>query len=242
MIRLASYNIHSAIGRDRRYSPRRIRDVLLEIDADVYALQEVESDAAGLDFLQWLAAQTGMKAVAGPTILREYGHYGNALLARCPISEVGFVDLTWSRREPRGAIAADLACEGACLRVVATHLGLRPAERRELIRKLLRLFNDNPRERSVLAGDLNEWFLWGRPLRRLRAHFAPSPSLKTFPSGMPFFALDRIYATPAWMVKDLRVHATDLARQASDHLPLVATLQIHQEAAEVPRPQSRLAA
>lgn len=41
-LRIASYNVHRAIGTDRRFSPQRILDVLREIDADVVALQEVE--------------------------------------------------------------------------------------------------------------------------------------------------------------------------------------------------------
>ena len=35
----ASYNIHKAVGLDRRRDPERIMAVLREIDADVIALQ-----------------------------------------------------------------------------------------------------------------------------------------------------------------------------------------------------------
>lgn len=38
-LRLASYNVHRAIGRDRRCEPQRILDVIREIDPDVVALQ-----------------------------------------------------------------------------------------------------------------------------------------------------------------------------------------------------------
>ena len=109
---------------------------------------------------------------------------------------------------------------------MATHLGLRPAERREQVQQLLHLFREHPHDPSVLLGDLNEWFLWGRPLRRLHRHFRHTPSPATFPSGMPFLALDRIWAHPRTMLRKLTVHRTPTARAASDHLPLVATLEL----------------
>jgi endonuclease/exonuclease/phosphatase family metal-dependent hydrolase len=54
-MRIASYNVHRAIGRDGRTDPKRILGVLKEIDADVYALQEVEAHDGGSDMLGWLA-------------------------------------------------------------------------------------------------------------------------------------------------------------------------------------------
>ncbi len=79
-MRLASYNVHRAIGRDRRTEPERILGVIREMDADVVALQEVEAHDTGGDMLAWLARETGMHAVAGTTLARHDGHYGNGLL------------------------------------------------------------------------------------------------------------------------------------------------------------------
>ena len=77
---------------------------------------------------------------------------------------------------------------------------------------------------TVLAGDVNEWYLWGRPLRWLHAHFGVTPALPTFPSRRPLLALDRVWTEPAAMLAFLSVHRSPLARIASDHLPLVARL------------------
>jgi endonuclease/exonuclease/phosphatase family metal-dependent hydrolase len=73
---------------------------------------------------------------------------------------------------------------------------------------------------------LNEWFLWGRPLRWLHAVFRDTPSPATFPSGRPVFALDRLWVRPRAMLGTLAVHRSATARIASDHLPLVATLRL----------------
>jgi endonuclease/exonuclease/phosphatase family metal-dependent hydrolase len=225
-LRLASYNIHCGIGRDGRFSEQRILDVLREIDADVVALQEVESRASGIDMLAWLADQTGFHSIAGTTLVHADGHYGNGVLARCPIVSSELLDLSWRGREPRGAIAVDLDCSGEKLRVVATHLGLRPAERRQQVQQLLDLFRKRPGERAVLVGDLNEWFLWGRPLRRLHAYFTETPAPATFPAFSPVFALDRLWTHPRAILRRLSVHISATARVASDHLPLVAEIEL----------------
>lgn len=226
-LRLASYNVHRAVGRDRRHEPRRILDVIREIGADVIALQEVEAHDSGGDMLAWLGAETGMRAIAGTTLKRHDGHYGNGILTRCDIEATRLVDLSFRNREPRGAIAADLRLNGSgTLRVVATHLGLRPAERREQVERLVKLFTWHEQDRAVLMGDLNEWFLWGRPLKHLHRYFDATPAVATFPSGMPVLALDRLWTHPGSILRELKAHDSALARIASDHLPLVATLEI----------------
>ena len=226
-LRLASYNVHRAIGRDRRKEPARILGVLREIDADVVALQEVEAHDSGGDMLAWLAAETGMRAIAGTTLVRHDGRYGNGLLTRCEIKATQLVDLSYRDREPRGAIAADLQLNGSStLRVVATHLGLRPAERREQVERLVKLFTWQEQDRSVLMGDLNEWFLWGRPLKHLHRYFDATRAVATFPSRRPIFALDRVWTHPGSILRELKAHDSALARVASDHLPLVATLEV----------------
>jgi endonuclease/exonuclease/phosphatase family metal-dependent hydrolase len=225
-LRLVSYNIHGGVGRDRRFNERRILDVLREVDADVVALQEVENSRHGLDMLKWLASELGCHHVAGATRVADDMHYGNGLLARCPIQASTLHDLSWRGREPRGAIAADVQCGGQRLHVVATHLGLRPAERREQVTRLINLFRQRPNEPAVLLGDLNEWFLWGRPLRRLHRFFERTPCPPTFPARLPFLSLDRVWTHPRSLLKSLKTHRSATACVASDHLPLVATLEL----------------
>ena len=60
----------------------------------------------------------------------------------------------------------------------------------------------------------------------LHRRFGPMPSLRTFPSRFPVFALDRIWVQPRASLLDVRVHRTPLARRASDHLPLTARVRL----------------
>jgi endonuclease/exonuclease/phosphatase family metal-dependent hydrolase len=71
-------------------------------------------------------------------------------------------------------------------------------------------------------GDVNEWFLIGRPLRWLHRHFKNVPAPATFPARLPLLALDRIWVKPRAMLLSIQRHDTALARLASDHLPVVA--------------------
>jgi endonuclease/exonuclease/phosphatase family metal-dependent hydrolase len=81
----------------------------------------------------------------------------------------------------------------------------------------------------MLAGDLNEWFLWGRPLRMLQQQFPDTPHRRTFPARFPVFSLDRVWVHPREALVSLEEHASKLARIASDHLPLVATINIRRQ-------------
>ncbi|HCD06030.1 MULTISPECIES: endonuclease/exonuclease/phosphatase family protein [unclassified Methylophaga] len=223
---IATYNIHACIGSDGQFDPARIAAVLQELDADIIALQEVEHHSIDeLDLLEYLAYQTGHEALAGPTLFRETRHYGNALLTRLPLRSFKHIDLSFSGCEPRGAIEATFDVAGYELQVIATHLGLKPAERRWQVKQLLEIKSQQEADISCLLGDVNEWLLWGRPLRWLHQHFSAQPHLPTFPAGWPVFALDRIWISPQRCQIKLSVHKTALARQASDHLPLVVKMR-----------------
>lgn len=230
-IEVASYNVHGGVGTDGRFMPKRVAGVLNEIAADIIALQEVESRTTGFDMLRFLAEHTGYHAIPGPTLVRPDGEYGNALLTRFAPLSTRRLDLSVPRREPRGAIDAMLACtvsegEHFPLRVIATHLGLWPKERRLQVKRLLSSLREQPGVPTVLLGDVNEWFLWGRPLRWLHAYFERAPHVATFPSRLPVFALDRIWSSPRAVLVSVASHRSELARCASDHLPLVSRLRL----------------
>jgi len=224
---IATYNIHGAVGTDGRFAPARIARVLKETAADVVALQEVPlGGGRAPNVLEYLQSETGYRSAAGATITEPGRHFGNAVLSRYPMLEVRSIDLSFRAFEPRGALDADLDCHGHPLRVVATHLGLNPGERPHQIARLLECF-DTEQMAVVLLGDINEWFMWGRSLRLLKSHFQKAPSPATFPSRWPLLALDRIWIRPRQRLVQVKVHASSLAKVASDHLPLVAHVGAH---------------
>jgi endonuclease/exonuclease/phosphatase family metal-dependent hydrolase len=224
--RIATYNVHRAVGADGLTDPARIVRVVEELNADVVALQEVgfRPGEPG-HLLELLQDATSMHVVEGVTLRDERGHYGNALLSRLALRDVRRLDLTVARREPRGAI--DVEVDAGCrVRLLATHLGLRPFERRQQVRRLREELDAFHAPVKILLGDLNEWFLWGRPIRWLRRVFGETAAPPTFPARRPVLALDRLWVAPASALAGLRVHDTPLARVASDHLPLVGEIKV----------------
>jgi endonuclease/exonuclease/phosphatase family metal-dependent hydrolase len=221
---VATWNVHGGVGRDRHYSPSRIADVVLETGADVIALQEVGSKDSSDVLLDALVGGTGFAAVDGWTCRRRGCDFGNVVLSRFPIATARRLDLTVRDREPRGALDVVASTPQGALRVIGTHLGLWPGERRAQVRKLLGALAREMPLPTVLTGDLNEWYLWGRPLRWLHRHFERTPAPATFPAWRPVLSLDRLWTQPASLLVELRVHRSALARAASDHLPLVARL------------------
>ncbi|HEY5674652.1 MAG TPA: endonuclease/exonuclease/phosphatase family protein [Malonomonas sp.] len=225
-LRLATWNIHMAIGRDGHRDLARIAQVIRQLQIDVIGLQEVDNQIEkDRDDLQTLAEQTGLEVIAGPTMQRTRGDYGNALLTRLPVRKVERYDLSFKQREPRGLLIVELEWQARPLWVAVTHLGLRPGERREQVRRLCKHLAQKERRPLVLMGDFNEWFIWGRPLRWLQRRFGAIRSPATFPVRWPFLQLDHVLVEPPECLVVKCAYRSSLAREASDHLPLVAELR-----------------
>ena len=225
-LRVATYNVHSGVGVDGRFRPARIIEVINELRADVVALQEVLSPVRGLDVHAQLRTGTGLDLATMTTMPLAGGTFGNGLLSRWPILEIVEHDLSVARREPRGALELTIGRRARPLRVIATHLGLRSAERSEQLARLLAIVKSMPERPTVLAGDFNVTRARARELRAHAAHFGRIDALATFPSIAPVLPLDRIFAVSGASIVDIAVHRSRRARVASDHLPLVATIEL----------------
>ena len=227
----ASYNIHKAVGLDRRRDPERILAVLREIDADVIALQEADlrfGSRASVIPRQALDDYTPWQAVSLQTRPDSIGWHGNALLVRRGIAVLDAAPVPLPALEPRGAVRADLEVGGRRLRVVAMHLDLSGLRRRHQIGAVLGHVEGcaDPCP-AVLMGDFNEW-------ARARGSLASFPADRwqvlapgrSFPSRRPLAMLDRIVASAEWQCGALGVHHSALAARASDHLPVFARLAL----------------
>ncbi len=228
---VASYNVHKCVGVDRRLDPARVGRVIGELRADIIGLQEVDNRSSGAHDsaqMEYLARETGYEAIPGPTIKYSNGHYGNALFTRWPVLDKQEIDLSFSQREPRGAIEALLSVHHEEVRVIVTHLGLTFYERWYQIARLTNVIMERNSPLFLLLGDINEWFPTARGQKRLHGILGKTPATRTFPSRLPLLSLDRIWVKPMEALRDIRVHKSKLARVASDHLPVVAAVDLPQ--------------
>lgn len=226
----ASYNIHKAVGLDRRRDPERILAILHEIDADVIALQEADrrfgrrESVLPLDRIDDLGHY---KPVALNHRPHSIGWHGNALLVRREFAVVDAGIVPLPVLEPRGAIRADVVAHGRRIRVVGMHLDLSGLRRRQQLRTILAHLTrcDGPCP-SVLMGDFNEWSLHAGSLREFHAPWRVLACGRSFPSRRPVAQLDRIVVSSEWQVEQAGVHHSALASRGSDHLPVFARLRL----------------
>ena len=238
-VRLVTYNIHKGIGGvDRRYDLSRVVDVLNSYEPDIVLLQEVDDGVprSRRDVqVRLLAEATGLSHLAFQhNVKLKIGHYGNAILSRYPLHEIDDVDLTIRFKKRRRALVARCRVthehHARTLLLANVHLGLAEFERRIQVRRLLaddhlrRLRRMTP---CVIAGDFND--VWGKtgrlPLRE--AGFAPAAKkIKTFPAAMPIRPLDRAYVRGDVCVTGAFAGHSKVAREASDHRPLVVDLEL----------------
>lgn len=228
-LRIASYNVHGCVGTDGAHDEARVARAIGALAADAVGLQEVpfQRTAEGaFGPLALLDGLPGYRAICAPIERRDGVWHGNALLTRAPVARAQSICLSVKRCEPRTALEVELSLEGTRCRVITTHLGLRPVERRHQVRALLRHLACDRELITVLLGDFNEWFLRGRPLRWLERYFGRGRALATYPSRWPLFALDRVWVHPGAKLLGYRVAREPPFRVASDHLPIVAEIAV----------------
>ncbi len=227
---IASYNVHKGIGLDRRFDPARTIAVIREMSADVIALQEASGrfgERASLLDLDRLAHECGLvpAPVSGPD--GQHGWHGNLILFR-EGTVTSARQLSLPGVEPRGAVVIDLTLTAGPLRIIAAHLGLLRHSRARQVETLLSVAEARDGRPTLLMGDLNEWRLGRRSaLAGLAPDFGPlHATLPSFPSRFPVLALDRVLGKPHDLICGVELHDTPLARVASDHLPIKASIRL----------------
>lgn len=232
--RLATYNIHKCIGMDRRARPKRIADVLREVDADIIALQEVtgmDDPSRDHNHLHTIAEELGFEFRIGENRRLHGAAYGNAVLTRLPILSQHNHDISFRKSEPRGALHVTVGIESFSLQVFNVHLGTGFFERRYQGPRLLNVLNEHSSSPRIVAGDFNEWTR-GRASHLLAHHFQtaePRTRLgraRSYPGVIPLLHLDHIYYDSPLKLLNISVHRSRLALLASDHLPLVADFRL----------------
>ena len=230
------------MGLDRRVRPKRIAEVLKQIDPDIIALQEVTGmdEASGeRNHLQAIAEELAFDFRTGENRRLRGAAYGNAVLTHLPIVSQHNHDITWRKSEPRGCLHVTLALEDKkqtaprSLQIYNTHLGTGFFERRYQAGRLLNVLGDHSHASSarIILGDFNEWTRGlASHLLSDRFHTAePQQRLgraRTYPGVMPLLHLDHIYYDSPLELLNIQLHRSRLALVASDHLPLVADFRL----------------
>lgn len=238
-LRLVTYNIHKGIGgMDRRYRPERIIEVLAHCQPDVVLLQEVDDGVPRshrhrqVDLLGEALALH--HRAYQPNVHLKEGCYGNAILSRFPLSDVHDLELTIPFKKRRRALVAHCRVRHdehvRTLLLFNVHLGLAGFERSIQLRRVLSseaLRHTRTDTGVVVAGDYND--VWGTLGRRMLepAGFQPAClSRRTFPAMLPMRPLDRVYFRGALQLDHSFASHTEVARRASDHLPLVVDFHL----------------
>ena len=247
-----TYNVHSGVGLDQRYDLGRIQRVLAEEQPHIVTLQELDcglSRSAHDDQSSALAQGMAATSLFCPVRRSESGFFGIAVLSAFPVVQHEHYDLSHHpSREPRYCQRVDLAvAPGTVLHVFNCHLGLAVRERVFQRNRMLSdaiLLSEDLQHPVLLMGDFND-----SPIsvvhRSLRKHFTDAFSAagkrwgSTFKLGPLPLRLDRIYCSPHIRVLDCWVPSHPLARVASDHRPLVASLEITWPSASSQSPTGR---
>ncbi|HKI86958.1 MAG TPA: endonuclease/exonuclease/phosphatase family protein, partial [Thermoanaerobaculia bacterium] len=197
-----------------------------------------------LDLAREIAAAVGFPHYAvGHNVSLRKGRYGNATLSRFPILRKRNIDLTIFGHKRRGCQHATLEIERpggkkVPFEVFNLHLGLSAREREQQVGLLMRSREFTELEMGsacLVGGDFNDW------RSRLRAIFteifefdcatdrntARGPNaIKTYPSFSPRGGLDKLYYRGPLRLGSAHTCRLQIARVASDHLPVVAELEL----------------
>jgi endonuclease/exonuclease/phosphatase family metal-dependent hydrolase len=237
-----TYNVHSCIGMDGKLDAERIARMIARARPDVVALQELDVGRArshGMHQAQLIAQCLAMEFQFHPALHLEEERYGDAILTHLPHRLVkagalpGLADKP--HLEPRGALWVAIDLHGTEVQIINTHLGLNRRERMAQVEALLGsdwLAHEQCHEPVILCGDFNT-LPFSSVCRRLSGrlkdvqveaqHHRPK---STFSGRVPTMRIDHIFISSGLEVTGIQVPRSELARLASDHLPLVAEVRI----------------
>jgi endonuclease/exonuclease/phosphatase family metal-dependent hydrolase len=240
-LRLMTWNVHRCVGTDRKLDVARVAEVIAACRPDIVALQELDVGrrrTGGVDQAHRLAELLQMRAHFNAALTVEEERYGDAILTALPerLVKVGPLPGLPKLRglEPRGALWVAVEVGGVELQVINTHLGLVPREQQVQTAELLGqrwLGSEGFNGPAVLLGDFNAT-PFSRTYRMLTAvmrdaqdSLGKAPTA-TFPSGFPILRIDHVFLSEEIRTVAVESPFDPRARTASDHLPLVVTLDL----------------
>ena len=232
-LRILSYNIHHAEGVDGKLDVPRIAQVIISVDPDLVALQEVDKNTIRTGKVNQdikLSRLTKMNCVFGSNITFQGGQYGNAILSKFPIiKNKNFLLPNVDSGEQRGLLRSQIQISNKeNVLFFSTHLDHRRSDTERLasaeaINQIISLDNKSP---AILAGDFNDvpesptlkelGKLWLRTNKKI---------LKTIPASKPSRQIDYIFVQPKehWKIIESQVLDEDIA---SDHRAIFSIIEL----------------
>src|SRR5438128_1051135 len=233
-IRVMTYNIHVGVGMDKKLDLARIAGVINAQHPDLVGLQEVDRGVERtqrIDEIAEIARMTKMDYAFAFNLRYQGGQYGVAILSRLAIMATDHRLYKNTREaERRGFIRAEVLANGRRLNFATTHLDYQYEDGRVFEAEQLLAALKDVKGPLVLVGDFND-VPAGGAYKLVREQFADAwIESEASDQGLSYPAdkaakridyilsrrTDRIRTKKAWIVSTL----------ASDHLPVVADLEI----------------
>lgn len=235
-LKVMTYNIHEGVDVNNRLNLAAIVDTINQWDPDILVLQEVDTGCimtGSVDQVRWLAMKLNMYFVTVSS--HDHIWQGDAILSKYPIIAWDSI-LLESPNEVNTCLNATLIVHGQRFTVFAVHLTvMSPEDRLYEVNTVLPYVTSTP-GLKIFAGDFNidayttnvtDSSILTNILTSFDDTFSKAPAGSRFgnltsPSWAPEERIDYIFVSPEIMVHQ---HGT-LSSLASDHLPVVAELQL----------------
>ncbi|HEV7798143.1 MAG TPA: endonuclease/exonuclease/phosphatase family protein [Pyrinomonadaceae bacterium] len=233
-LRVMTYNIHVGVGMDKKLDLERIADVIGNEHPDLVGLQEVDRGVKRTelrDEILELAKLTGMDYAFAHNLDFQGGQYGVAILSRLPIQKIDHRKYENRREaERRGMIRVEAKVDNRVVNFVTTHLDYQYEDGRVFETEQMLEFLQGVKGLLIVVGDFNDepsGAAYKLMLGRFQDAWITGKTKGeglSYPADKPAKRIDYIFtrqsdhirAKQAWLVTTL----------ASDHLPVVADLEI----------------
>jgi endonuclease/exonuclease/phosphatase family metal-dependent hydrolase len=233
-LRVMTYNIHVGVGMDKKLDLQRIADVINAERPDLVGLQEVDRGVKrteGKDEIAELAKLTSMHYAFAHNLDYQGGQYGVAILSRFAIGKIDHRKYENRREaERRGMLRVEIQIGGRTVHFVTTHLDYQHADGRLFETEQMLKFLEGTRGPLIVVGDFNDEPA-GDACKLILTKFydswlkarAQGPGL-SYPADKPTKRIDYVFTRQS---DPIRVKKAWIASTlASDHLPLIADLEI----------------
>ncbi len=236
-IKVMTYNLHYGIGMDGKFDPSRIAQFVDSKDIDVVGFEELSHDFimnTGADFASLLCLEMKKRGYVYHAFSDIYGAgLFNGIFSKYPIKSFESYKVNPTVVLLRTVVKATIEINGQLVDVFDTHLthiyeDRTNPERVKQVEFILDLIKQAS-NKIILMGDFNSLPDWPEIIAiknyGLTDAFAttnPNNNTATWPANYPYLHIDYIFLSTDITPISTIIYKTTI----SDHLPLVATVQL----------------